>query len=83
MKHAGAPMSSDGNEELYQLLLDTAEDSPTGVLANCIEVMTTVFHRRLAQDPVLGTLVDVLNWSITEINRRLVEAPNYDELCGS
>lgn len=40
-------MSANPHEELYKLLLDTAEESPLEVLANCVEIMATVMNRRL------------------------------------
>lgn len=40
-------MSADAHEELYKLLLDTANETPLEVVANCIEVMATVLNRRL------------------------------------
>ena len=43
----GTPMAVDANEELYRLLLETANEAPLEVIANCVEVMATVLNRRL------------------------------------
>ena len=40
-------MSTDAAEELYKLLLDTADDCPLEVVANCAEILCTVLNRRL------------------------------------
>ena len=43
----GRTMSADAHAELYQLLLDVADESPLEVVANCIEVLATVLNKRL------------------------------------
>lgn len=40
-------MSTDAHEELFRLLLQTAEEAPLGILGDCVELMTTVLARRL------------------------------------
>ncbi len=40
-------MLTEGHDELYRLLLETSEEAPLEVLANCIEVMATVMNRRM------------------------------------
>jgi len=51
----GRAMSTDGYEELYGLLLETSEEAPLEVLANMMEVMSTVLNRRLHD---LSSVVD-------------------------
>ena len=43
----GREMSTDAHEELYRLLLETSEEAPLEVLANCLEVISTVLNRRM------------------------------------
>jgi hypothetical protein len=43
----GRAMLTEGHAELYRVLLETSEEAPLPVLANCIEVMATVLNRRL------------------------------------
>lgn len=48
-------MSTDAHEELYKLLLDTANECPIEVLANCVEVMVTVMNRRLHTEAFIAS----------------------------
>ena len=43
----GRTMGDNADEELYTLLLHTANETPLHVVANCIEIMATVLNRRL------------------------------------
>lgn len=43
----GRMMSTDAEEELYKLLLETAHESPLEVVANCVEVLATVLNKRM------------------------------------
>jgi len=40
-------MSVDGREELYRMLLETAEQCPLDVLGECMEIIATVTAKRL------------------------------------
>jgi hypothetical protein len=40
-------MTTDAHEELYRVLLESAEQTPLTVLAQEIEVLSTVLARRL------------------------------------
>lgn len=56
-------MSTNAEEELYRVLLETANEAPLEVVANCLEVMSTVLNKRLhdlvpeEDDPVFHTQV--------------------------
>lgn len=40
-------MSTDGYEELYGVLLEAVEECPLEVVANVLEVISTVMNRRM------------------------------------
>jgi hypothetical protein len=43
----GRAMTTDAHEELYRVLLDSAEQAPLNVLAQQVEVLSTVLARRI------------------------------------
>jgi hypothetical protein len=40
-------MGTDAHEELYRILLMTADECPLEVIANCMEILAVVMNRRL------------------------------------
>lgn len=40
-------MATDSHEELFRLLLEVAIESPLGVLADCVRLMTEVIAKRI------------------------------------
>jgi hypothetical protein len=46
----GAEMSPDPRTELGRILLEATLDAPIGVLADCIEILSTVLARRLSEE---------------------------------
>lgn len=43
----GRMMATDSHEELFRLLLEVAIESPLGVLADCVRLMTEVIAKRI------------------------------------
>lgn len=70
----GRTMGDNADEELYTLLLHTADETPLHVLSNCMVIMATVMRYRLngKHDAEKESVADYVLKLMTELNLQLV-----------